>query len=208
MVEGAFTRDGGYEAARRLLLDAGRASSRPRPTCVFAVTDVMAVGALAALREAGLRVPEDVSLAGFDDIPLVRELSPPLTTVALPLTSMGESVIALALRETGAVRRARVVRVEGEVVLRGSTGVPGVECGDRGRPGAGFVLNRPHALEVLGGTSLRPGAGVLVGSERVSGGGRGRLRWPDGSSLSRCHVRQVVSPPWRPSGSRPRTRLQ
>lgn len=125
VVEGAFTRDGGYEAARRLLLDAGRAPSRPRPTCVFAVTDVMAVGALAALREAGLRVPEDVSLAGFDDIPLVRELSPPLTTVALPLTSMGESVIALALRETGAVRRARVVRVEGEVVLRGSTGAPG-----------------------------------------------------------------------------------
>lgn len=92
---------------------------------MFAVTDVMAVGALAALREAGLRVPEDVSLAGFDDIPLVRELSPPLTTVALPLTSMGESVMALALRDTRAVRRARVVRVEGEVVLRGSTGVPG-----------------------------------------------------------------------------------
>lgn len=125
VVEGAFTRDGGYEAAQRLLLSAARSPSRVRPTCVFAVTDVMAVGALAALREAGSRVPEDVSLAGFDDIPLVRELSPPLTTVALPLTSMGENAIALALREVGAGRRARVVRMEGEVVLRGSTGVPG-----------------------------------------------------------------------------------
>ncbi len=46
----------------------------------------------------GVRVPEDMSLAGFDDIPLVRELSPPLTTVALPLAAMGERVIALALR--------------------------------------------------------------------------------------------------------------
>lgn len=102
------------------------ACGRPRPTCVFAVTDVMAVGALAALREAGLRVPEDVSLAGFDDIPLVRELSPALTTVALPLTSMGEDVIALALRERSAGQRARVVRVAGEVVVRASTGTPPV----------------------------------------------------------------------------------
>ncbi|SCF75803.1 LacI family transcriptional regulator [Streptomyces sp. Ncost-T10-10d] len=121
VVEGSFTRDGGYAAARRLL-----ACGRPRPTCVFAVTDVMAVGALAALREEGLRVPEDVSLAGFDDIPLVRELSPALTTVALPLTSMGEDVIALALREPSAGRRARVVRVAGEVVVRASTATPPV----------------------------------------------------------------------------------
>ncbi|MFE2021758.1 LacI family DNA-binding transcriptional regulator [Streptomyces sp. NPDC059499] len=123
VVEGAFTREGGHQAALRLLAREG-----PRPTCVFAVTDVMAVGALAALREAGLDVPGDVSLAGFDDIPLVRELSPPLTTVALPLTAMGESVIALALREPGGGQhRSRVVRIEGEVVLRASTGRPPAE---------------------------------------------------------------------------------
>ncbi|WRZ76333.1 LacI family transcriptional regulator [Streptomyces sp. NBC_01237] len=119
VVAGAFTRDGGYAAARQLL-----SAGAPLPTCVFAVTDVMAVGALAALREAGLRVPEDVSLAGFDDIPLVRELTPPLTTVALPLTAMGESVIALALREPTGTGRSRVLRIEGDVVLRGSTGAP------------------------------------------------------------------------------------
>ncbi|MFC9245813.1 LacI family DNA-binding transcriptional regulator [Streptomyces sp. NPDC057136] len=121
VVEGAFTREGGYLAARRLL-----AAGPPLPTCVFAVTDVMAVGALAALREEGLRVPEDVSLAGFDDIPLVRELSPPLTTVRLPLTAMGESAVALVLREPGGGGRSRVLRMEGQVVLRGSTGAPPV----------------------------------------------------------------------------------
>ncbi|MEN8654445.1 LacI family DNA-binding transcriptional regulator [Streptomyces sp. 21So2-11] len=117
VVEGAFTRDGGHAATVELL------ARGARPTCVFAVTDVMAVGALAAFRAHGLRVPEDVSLAGFDDIPLVRELSPPLTTVALPLTLTGRHAIALALREPHGAR-SRVQRVAGEVVLRASTMPP------------------------------------------------------------------------------------
>ncbi len=91
---------------------------------MFAVTEVMAVGALAALREAGVRVPENTSLAGFDDIPAVREASPPLTTVALPLTEMGEQVITLASRTPSGAGRFRVLRIEGNVVLRGSTGAP------------------------------------------------------------------------------------
>lgn len=118
VVRGAFTREGGHSAARTLLAARGA-----RPTCVFAVTDVMAVGALAAFREAGLRVPEDLSLAGFDDIPLVRELTPPLTTVALPLTEMGRQVVSLALREPRGPR-SRVLRVGGDVVLRSSTAPP------------------------------------------------------------------------------------
>ncbi len=118
VVEGAFTRDGGYAAASELLRRA------PRPTCVFAVTDVMAVGALAAFRDHGLRVPQDVSLAGFDDIPLVRELTPPLTTVALPLTGMGRAALDLALREPRGPR-SRVERIVGEVRIRASTGTPG-----------------------------------------------------------------------------------
>ncbi|WP_119287731.1 LacI family DNA-binding transcriptional regulator [Streptomyces sp. YIM 130001] len=117
VITGAFTRDGGHDAAVELL------RRGDRPSCVFAVTDVMAVGALAAFREHGLRVPEDISLAGFDDIPLVRELTPPLTTVALPLTAMGHSAIALALREQRG-QRSRVERVAGEVVLRASTAAP------------------------------------------------------------------------------------
>ncbi|MFF0519278.1 LacI family DNA-binding transcriptional regulator [Actinomadura nitritigenes] len=117
IVEESFTRDGGYRAATELLRRA------PRPTCVFAVTDVMAIGALAALRDHGVAVPGEVSLAGFDDIPIVRDLAPPLTTVALPLEAMGEHVMGLALREPAA-RRSRIERVAGHVILRESTAAP------------------------------------------------------------------------------------
>ncbi|MFF5990543.1 LacI family DNA-binding transcriptional regulator [Prauserella flavalba] len=114
VVEGAFTRDGGHAAMSELLergLDA---------TCVFAVTDVMAIGALTALRESGRSVPDDVSLAGFDDIPVVRDLSPPLTTVSLPLEELGERAMELAFRGNRGTR-SRVLRLPGEVVVRAST---------------------------------------------------------------------------------------
>src|SRR6202034_1677130 len=76
VVHGAFTRDGGYEAMSAIL-----ASGDTRPDCVFAVNDVMAVGALARLRSAGLSVPGELGLAGFDDISTLRDVYPPLTTV-------------------------------------------------------------------------------------------------------------------------------
>jgi LacI family transcriptional regulator len=113
-VAGPFTRDGGYAAAAELVtggLDV---------TCVFAVNDVMAVGAMAALRDRGLVIPDDVSVAGFDDIRTLRDLVPSLTTVGLPLEEMGERAAALAL-DTEPGDRVRVVRVRGEVVLRDST---------------------------------------------------------------------------------------
>jgi LacI family transcriptional regulator len=114
IVEAAFTRDGGY-AAMTSLLDRGL-----RATCVFAVTDVMAIGAVSALRDKGLSVPADVSVAGFDDIPIVRDLVPALTTVSLPLEHIGELAMEMALRDSG--RRRRILRVAGEVVIRASTG--------------------------------------------------------------------------------------
>jgi LacI family transcriptional regulator len=117
IVEAAFTRDGGYAAATELL------RRDRRPTCVFAVTDMMAIGALAAFRDHAVSVPGDISIAGFDDVPIVRDLTPSLTTVALPLDAMGERLMGLALREPTA-RRSRVERVSGEVVLRASTAPP------------------------------------------------------------------------------------
>ncbi|OXM61110.1 LacI family DNA-binding transcriptional regulator [Amycolatopsis vastitatis] len=114
VVEGAFDRDGGYAAMTRLI-EAGLPA-----TCVFAVTDVMAIGACAAIRDRGLSVPGDVSVAGFDDIPGVRDLTPPLTTVALPLERLGERALRLALDgKTG--KRAQNIRMAGEVVIRAST---------------------------------------------------------------------------------------
>jgi LacI family transcriptional regulator len=114
IVEAAFTRDGGYDAMNALLTRGLTAS------CVFAVTDVMAIGALSALRDKGLSVPGDVSMAGFDDIPIVRDMTPALTTVALPLEQLGERAMELALRDSG--RRRRILRMAGEVVIRASTG--------------------------------------------------------------------------------------
>jgi LacI family transcriptional regulator len=75
LVAGDFTERAGHEAALRLLtLD-------PWPTAIFAANDAMAVGALSALREAGVRVPEDMAVVGFDDVPIARYMTPALTTV-------------------------------------------------------------------------------------------------------------------------------
>jgi LacI family transcriptional regulator len=87
---------------------------------VFAVNDVMAVGAMAACRELGVDVPGDLSIAGFDDIETLRDLVPPLTTVRLPLEEMGVRAGELAL-ELEPPAKDRLVRVRGEVVLREST---------------------------------------------------------------------------------------
>ena len=138
VVHGAFTRDGGYEAMSAVLAAAGPEQQAPLPDCVFAVTDVMAMGALARLRAGGLAVPADIALAGFDDIGTLRDVYPPLTTVRLPLKRMGEMAAGLVLAEPPGTApeppgtapepagpapgpRPRVVPVPGEVILRDST---------------------------------------------------------------------------------------
>jgi LacI family transcriptional regulator len=98
------------------------AADEPLPDCVFAVTDVMAVGALARLRAGGLHVPADIAVAGFDDILTLRDVFPPVTTVRLPLKRMGEMAASLALTEPPEAPEApRVIPVPGEVILREST---------------------------------------------------------------------------------------
>ena len=130
VIHGPFTRDGGYEAMSAVL------AAEPLPDCVFAVTDVMAMGALARLRAGGLQVPTDIALAGFDDILTLRDVFPPLTTVRLPLKRMGEMAAGLVLAEAPATasdmgvvasadmaadQQPRVIPVPGEVILREST---------------------------------------------------------------------------------------
>ncbi len=114
VVGAQYTRDGGYVAMTELL-DRGL-----EVDAVFAVNDVMAVGAMAALREQGHRVPQDLALAGFDDIATLRDVAPPLTTVRIPLVGMGRQALELALMPDPA--EGPVVRpVPGEVVVRAST---------------------------------------------------------------------------------------
>lgn len=114
IVHGPFTRDGGHRAATALLPFLASID------CVFAVNDLIAVGAMAAFREHGVRVPEEVSLAGFDDISTLRDVTPSLTTVRLPLEEMGRRAAEMALRQEEA-GTPRLVRIPGEVVLRNST---------------------------------------------------------------------------------------
>ena len=114
VVHGEFTRDGGYEAMSGLL------AAGVRPDCVFAVNDVMAVGALARLRAEGVSAPGDIAVAGFDDILTLRDVYPPLTTVRLPLKRMGEMAANLVLSDTSP-DGPRIVPVPGEVILRDST---------------------------------------------------------------------------------------
>jgi LacI family transcriptional regulator len=80
----------------------------------------MAVGALARLRAAGIAVPDDMAVAGFDDILTLRDVTPPLTTVRLPLKRMGEMAANLVLTDSDP-GQPRIVPVPGEVIVRDST---------------------------------------------------------------------------------------
>jgi len=94
-------------------------------TAVFAGSDMVAAGALEALRDAGLRVPEDVSLAGYDDIPLARDLTPKLTTVHVPYEEIGRAGARLALEHACGENLSRNHVVMGtHVVVRRSVAPP------------------------------------------------------------------------------------
>lgn len=117
--DGDFDEQGGYEAAARLL-DQG-------PTAIFAANDRMALGALAAAADRGLRLPQDLSLVGFDDIEMARFARPALTTVSLPLHAMGETAARLLLDQLPPAATPTQVPSEvltTELVIRQSTGPP------------------------------------------------------------------------------------
>jgi DNA-binding LacI/PurR family transcriptional regulator len=92
---GDFSEESGARALEALL------ERRPRPDAVFVANDPMAIGALGALQQAGLRVPEDVAVVGFDDIADAASTTPPLTTVRQPLEEMTKAMADLLLRRMG-----------------------------------------------------------------------------------------------------------
>ena len=87
IVEGDFTEEAGYRAGREII------AMERRPQAIFAANDMMAVGCMHALREAGVRVPQDIALAGFDDIPIARYIAPPLSTVRVRIVELGRSAL-------------------------------------------------------------------------------------------------------------------
>ena len=112
---GDFTEDSGYEAAKKIV------ALKPRPTAVFAANDSMAIGALSAFRDAGLRVPDDIALVGFDDIPIARFLDPPLTTVKVPIAELGRRGLQMLMR-AGHGEPEHPSRLETSLVVRRSCG--------------------------------------------------------------------------------------
>jgi len=110
-----FSLEGGQAAATRML--------RQRVTGIICGSDVLALGAIRAVRRAGLRVPGDVSVVGYDDSWLLNCTDPPLTTVRQPIESMGKAAVALLVNQMESVTvLPETLLFEPELVVRGSTG--------------------------------------------------------------------------------------
>jgi LacI family transcriptional regulator len=118
LIATAFQPDLATEAARRLLTMANP------PTAIFAANDIAALRAMEVAGELGLRIPEDLSLVGFDDIPDAAAASPPLTTVRQPLQKMGEEALRLLLDLLTGVDSPRHVRLDVDLIERSSCSAP------------------------------------------------------------------------------------
>ncbi|GAA1430071.1 LacI family DNA-binding transcriptional regulator [Microlunatus lacustris] len=130
---GNFQHVGGHDAARELF------SLPDPPTAIFAGSDVQAFGVAEAARVTGRRIPEDLSVVGFDDLPISRWFSPPLTTVRQPLADMGRTAAAmLEAMIDGREPDGRQVELATELIIRSSTAAPR-ELDAARSPGAGVA---------------------------------------------------------------------
>lgn len=120
MVEGDFTQKSGYEAGQQI------AALDRRPDAVFACNDYMAIGAMLAFQEAGIRVPDEIAVAGFDDITSARYANPPLTTVEVPVYELGRQAGERLLHRVQAPTppEPKQFTVSHELKVRASTGGP------------------------------------------------------------------------------------
>jgi len=118
IVPGDFSVESGHAAGTALL------GSAPVPTAAFCFSDQMALGVLAACRDLGVRVPQDFSIVGFDDLASSRYLSPPLTTIAQPMCEIGARAVNLLLAIIGEVDVPHQQTLEFQLMLRASTAAP------------------------------------------------------------------------------------
>ncbi len=122
-VQVADAADHTHEEGVRLATSLLDVPASRRPTAVFGVTDVLALSAYEAARDLGLRVPEDLSVTGFDDIDQAERVDPPLTTISQDLEGKGRAAARAAL-DLVAGRTPRLPRLSAELVVRGSTAPP------------------------------------------------------------------------------------
>ncbi|WP_342776622.1 LacI family DNA-binding transcriptional regulator [Microbulbifer harenosus] len=114
---GDFTLHSGRKAAGELI------ERKDSPTAIFCENDEMAMGAIQRLKQSGLRVPEDISVAGFDDIAFAQFSDPPLTTIAQPAEEFGSTAVSLLIDLLeGRIKKAPKVTLPFELVVRSSTG--------------------------------------------------------------------------------------
>lgn len=117
MIPGAFTENSGYATMSQLLRQA------PVPQAVFCANDQMAIGAMAAIHDLGLRVPQDIALAGFDDIETARYLKPPLTTVQQDMFGQGQLAVRMLLaRVNGTESPVETKTLSTSMMIRRSCG--------------------------------------------------------------------------------------
>lgn len=113
---GDYSQESGIEATRQLL------DMKNRPTAVFAANDLMAIGALKVIKEAGLRVPEDISVVGYDDLILAEISVPPLTSIHQPIFDVGREAVRLLIAQMEQGQKAiNKIVLETELVVREST---------------------------------------------------------------------------------------
>jgi LacI family transcriptional regulator len=120
--EGDWSSGSGFENTLSLMREPNP------PTAIFCANDLMALGAIEALKQLGLRVPEDVSVLGYDDQEIARHTHPPLSTVVLPNYELGRWAVETLLQEehnraAGAPVRRRIVKLDGPLVERASVRV-------------------------------------------------------------------------------------
>ncbi len=126
IIDGDFLPQPSYESTKRLLQ-----SVNPLPTAIFASNDLSAFGAIDAIRECGLHIPDDISIVGFDDIPQASIVYPKLTTVRQPLEEMGQVAVKLLLeRIEDQTLPPQRVTLETEFVIRDSCGPYQMHKGD------------------------------------------------------------------------------
>ena len=115
IVESDFTEAGGYYAMQKLL--------PAKPDAIFAASDIMAIGAMRATREAGLKIPDDVAFVGFDDLPIATLSNIPLTTIRQPVVQFGIKAVELLIDQIETENNAphRVI-LDTELVIRESCG--------------------------------------------------------------------------------------
>ena len=121
--QGDWGVESGYQAACRLM------ALEERPTAIFAANDIMALGAIYAIQEVGLKIPEDVAIVGYDDRDFADWIRPALTTIRMPSFEMGQAAARLLLQQINGEELEDATQIPGKLIIRKSSGADHSQAG-------------------------------------------------------------------------------